>query len=196
MKRLNTINSNIPKLSEDIFRDRWNEEFHYIDFPRFRELVKHYRGGAYLDIGCFNSPMPFEIKKKFPKDEVVGLDHAKYVLDVLKKKAPEVDYVVGDCYSLPFEDEHFDYVVAGELVEHLEEPKKFVAEAMRVTKSEGYFALSTPFEETISRPPVSFEHLWAYTEQDVYNLLKPYGKVEITLNKDNVWVIMGFCKKK
>ena len=196
MIRLNLENPNTPDLAEGLFKERWKEDFHYIDYPRFLEMVKYYRGGSYLDVGCFNSPMPMILKEKFPDADVFALDHSEYVMKAMQKKVPKVKYLVGDCYKLPFGDEEIDYVVAGELIEHLEEPEKFIKEVMRVVKSGGGFFLSTPFEEGITQKAVSYEHLWGYTEQDIDNFLSPYGKATISLNKDNVWVIMGFCKKK
>ena len=195
MKRLNTENLNTAKMSNNMFKHRWQEEEHYIDFKRFQELVKYFKGGKYRDAGCFNSPMAHEIIKTFPKTESWGLDHADYVIKVLKERHPQVNYIVGDIYRMDFENKYFDYIVMGEVLEHLERPEEAVKEAIRILKSDGYLAVSVPFEEIISQPAVSDEHLWAYTEKDIKDLLSPYGEVEIITNNDNVKVILGYVKK-
>jgi ubiquinone/menaquinone biosynthesis C-methylase UbiE len=195
MRRLNKTNLNTPEMSNDMFIHRWKEEEHYIDFKRFQELVKHFKGGRYLDAGCFNSPMAHEIIKTFPNTESWGLDHAHYVIEVLKKRHPQVNYIVGDIYNMGFDNEYFDYIVMGEVLEHLERPEDAIREGMRVLKSGGYLAVSVPFEEITSQPAVSDEHLWAYTKKDIKDLLSSYGEVEIVTNNDNVKIIIGYVKK-
>jgi ubiquinone/menaquinone biosynthesis C-methylase UbiE len=179
MKRLNQINTNKPDLDIDEFHNRWGSELHYIDWARYWKMASYYKGGKFLDIGVFNSPLIIELKKKYPNSEFVGLDHCKQVMDELQLRHPEVKYIIGDAMNLPFEQE-FDYVVAGEILEHLESPVEFVKEAMRVLKPGGVFSLSTPKEEGITQGLVSQEHLWSFNEQDIKNLLEPYGRVEIS----------------
>jgi ubiquinone/menaquinone biosynthesis C-methylase UbiE len=195
MKRLNKQNVNTPEMSDDMFIHRWQKEEHYIDFKRFQDMVKYFKGGKILDVGCFNSPMPHEILKAFPKAESWAMDHAPEVIATMKERHPEVNYIEGDVYKLGFEYETFDYIVMGEVLEHLEKPADAIKEAMETIKSGGYLAISVPFEELISQPAVSDEHLWAFTQKDIYKLLSPYGDVEIVTNNDNVKVIIGYVKK-
>ena len=179
MKRLNTENINEPRLTIDIFNKRWKKELNYINWERFSTMAKHFRGGKFLDLGVFNSPLIIEIEKKFVDVEVVGLDYCEPVLRELQERHPEVRYVVGDAMHIQFKDEYFDYVVAGELIEHMEDPVAFVKEAMRVLKKGGIFSLSTPEGEGTRGDKANPDHLWSFSKQDMNNLLKPYGKVEI-----------------
>jgi SAM-dependent methyltransferase len=49
--------------------------------------------------------------------------------------------VLGLCESLPFKDKAFDYVIASHVLEHSDDPEKFLSELMRVSKA-GY--IETP----------------------------------------------------
>ncbi len=183
MKRLNKVNFNKPDLAIQEFNNKWKQELHYIDWARYQEMAKYYKGGDFLDLGVFNSPLIIDLKRRFPSSEFIGLDHCESVLRILQERHPEVRYLTGNVKTIPFKDEYFDYVVAGELIEHLEDPEAFIKEAMRVLKGGGVFSLSTPKEEGTTQGLVSKEHLWSFNKEDIEKLLKPYGKVEISTMK-------------
>ncbi len=61
--------------------------------------------------------------------------------------SPEVRFVQGDIYRLPYGDGSFDAVVASEILEHLEEPRDAVREIARVIRPGGFVVLSTPYRE-------------------------------------------------
>lgn len=193
MKRLNNQNLNTPELVNGLFKTRWYEDVHNLDDERFAMLGDKFKGGKYLDVGCFNSPYPGKITHL---GEIWALDHANEVVEKMQSFFPDVHYVCGDFFNMPFENESFDYLVAGEVIEHTEKPEDFVKEIMRVLKPGGTLALSTPYEETISQPLVSEEHLWAFTEKDLYDLLSPYGEVEFAYYKDSVRIIIAYVTKK
>lgn len=199
MKRLNQENINTSELSEKIFETRWRKQLHYADFNRFLLLSKYFKGDKFLDLGVFNSPLPIDLKTKFPESEIWAIDHAPKVIEHLKELFPEINYVVGDVMKLPFQDESFDYLVAGELIEHLEDPTAFVKESFRVLRPGGYFALSTPFEEDLSQPIITPEHLWSFEEKDLRDLLESYGTLEITVFQEvigsKIKVFIAYCQK-
>lgn len=193
MRRLNTINLNTPALSERIFRERWRSSPHWIDIPRFELLASKFTGGRYLDLGCFNSPMLYELKQRFPDSDIQGLDHAREVMRVMSLIFPEVRYGFWELPSLPYADGEIDYVVAGEVMEHMEYPYKFVEEIMRVLRVGGTLALSVPKDDYGT---MTDEHLWGFDEEDFTELLKKYGTVDVqTFNERNgqTWIV--FCTK-
>jgi ubiquinone/menaquinone biosynthesis C-methylase UbiE len=140
--------------------------------------------------------MPYEIATdRRYKAEVWALDSCAPLIEELRAHFPEVNYIIGNCLALPFEKEIMDYIVAGELLEHLEKPEDFIKEVMRVLKPGGYLALSTPYNEGPSQPLIAKEHLWSFDDNDIIELLKSYGEVEITHYKDTTNNIIAFCKK-
>jgi 2-polyprenyl-3-methyl-5-hydroxy-6-metoxy-1,4-benzoquinol methylase len=167
-----------------------------MDWTRFSALVSKFQGGKFLEVGCFNSPLPIYVKDEWKGSEVWAVDHAPNVIADLKAKFPDINYLCADINVLPFEPESFDYIVAGELIEHLEHPKTFVEKMFALLKPGGTLALSTPFEELMSQPMVSDEHLWAFTVQDVEDLLNQGGVVSTTVYRDTVPFIVGHGTKK
>lgn len=91
---------------------------------------------------------------KYRRVLVVGAGHDPYrsrflsanlytALDIVA--IPEATDVVGDALQLPFGDGTFDCVVAIEVMEHVKDPNKLVAEAHRVLAKDGTMLLSVPF---------------------------------------------------
>ena len=195
MNRLNRINLNEPNLAYKFFKERWRSQMHYVDWNRFVLMAKDFKGGKYLDVGCFNSPVPYELTRDFPNSEIYALDYCEPLIKELQERYPEVKYMVGDANKLPFEDGEFDWVVAGELLEHCENPKEIIKELIRVVNSGGTLAISVPLNETFEKP-ISEEHLWSFNAEDVVLLLMPFGEVSLNFYTDTHQTIIGKCLKK
>lgn len=97
--------------------------------------------GTLLDIGCADGTTTYQIKKKFPKLKITGLDYYKETIDFAKKTKPQIRFVHADAHKLPFGSETFDIVTAIEVLEHLEKPKKVFSEIRRVLKPGGTFII-------------------------------------------------------
>lgn len=186
MKRLNEHNINNPQL----FNDKFIRALGVTDMERFELLAKNFKGGIYVDVGCWDSAMPVVLSERYPKSSIHALDFAEKVIKFLASKFPKVEYeLIKTAYTLPFEDESVDYVVAGEIIEHLEEPSKFIQECKRILKKGGWLAVSTPHIEAEKDSKVGGEtHIWSYDEED----LKAFGFTEIIpLQEENylTWVM-------
>ncbi|MBI3306013.1 methyltransferase domain-containing protein, partial [Candidatus Nomurabacteria bacterium] len=58
---------------------------------------------------------------------------------------PEVEIKILNCNeNLPFKNDSYDLIFAGEIIEHLIDPNKFLSEIKRILKPEGLFIGSTP----------------------------------------------------
>ena len=75
--------------------------------------------------------------------EVVSTDVSRAALDVLRSRVAG-DVVAADMTALPFANGQFDAVVAGEVIEHIEDDRAALSEAARVLDAEGVLALSVP----------------------------------------------------
>lgn len=199
MKRLSDQNINTPEMADEIFRTRWDSKEHTVDWNRFAALAKHFKGGRYLDLGCFNSPMPGHLSEQFPDADIFAIDHAPEVIKKMQEMYPKVHYICADFLSykwLPEDMGYFDYIVAGEVIEHLEDPQQFIDGVYKLLKPGGIFALSTPFEERISQPAVSHEHIWAFTLEDIKQLLSKFRDFNVEINQDTVKLFLAYGTKK
>jgi 2-polyprenyl-3-methyl-5-hydroxy-6-metoxy-1,4-benzoquinol methylase len=163
MLRINKENINSP----EFFNKKFNGELAYCDMERLNLLAKYYKGGVYVDIGCMDSPMPSILAEKH--DEIYALDFADGIISKLKVKYPKVKYqVIQNELDLPFKKNSIDYIVAGEFIEHLEDPKAFLDKAFSLLKKGGYLAISTPFEEMVSQGSIGGkQHLWSFNRDDI-----------------------------
>lgn len=174
------------------------------DLRRWKKLLKYYKGGRLIDMGCLDSQVPLIAAERFPHAEMWGIDQAELAINKMREKYPWVYYEVRDVYETNFPKNYFSYVVGGELIEHLEEPKHFIEEAMRILRPGGTLAISTPLNEAIEPGAVDGErHLWSYTQDDLIDMLKPYGYVKIKTMGSTFFptyqyhfpTILAYCKK-
>ena len=203
MERLTEHNTNTAAEYNRIFHDRKKAGIHWNDARRWKRLLKFYRGGTLLDIGTLDSFVPIYAKAKHPESEIVAVDIADEAVQAMAHQYPDIDYRVEDLYHLSFPDGHFSYVVLGEVLEHLEQPKDAIAEAARVT-GKGYLAISTPLSEHRERGAVDGDHhLWSFAMQDIITMLKSYGRVSTALlgsryfpSYKYAWpTIIAYCKR-
>ncbi len=137
-----------------------------------------YATGDVLDVGFAANPNPF-------LKQAVGLDIClPKELPANYREAVACNLNVSD---LPFADGRFDAVIAGDIIEHLENPSHFLRESHRVLKTGGTLVVSTPqandwwvtlhniFFRKWIRDPDQGEHLQNWTFLDMTRLLKKNG---------------------
>src|SRR6058998_1328936 len=111
--------------------------------PERVELFRRYVGGPgrhVLDLGCRDGALT---QAYAGENEIVGVDADREALAEAEKLGIETRWADLDD-ALPFENGSFDVVVAGELLEHLRDPRRLVDEARRVLRPGGTFVASVP----------------------------------------------------
>jgi SAM-dependent methyltransferase len=131
---------------EDVYR-RHHTELRWRDFvfcePERAALFRAWVGGPgrdVLDLGCRDGALT---RRYTEGNTVVGVDVDRDALACAAKRGIETVWANLD-EPLPFPDETFDVVVAGELLEHLRFPEQAVAEARRVLRPGGTLVGSVP----------------------------------------------------
>lgn len=120
-------------------RDRFSE-------ARYHQMANKCRGSSLeiLDVGVGSGIGGSVLKKHFPESKVYGIDiveeRTRGCLDFYE----EVRYE--SATSTSFHDNFFDFVVAGEIIEHLPvgEVNNFLCEMFRILKIGGIFVITTP----------------------------------------------------
>ncbi|AJT41875.1 demethylmenaquinone methyltransferase [Psychromicrobium lacuslunae] len=74
--------------------------------------------------------------------DVVALDFSLGMLKVGKRRRPDIDFIAGDATALPFADNTFDATTISFGLRNVNEPKKAIAEMLRVTKPGGKLVIA------------------------------------------------------
>jgi SAM-dependent methyltransferase len=136
-------------------------------------------GGRVLDAGCGRSLFT-EIRPDWPFTIVAG-DVDYDLLASRQAEFREVRWLVADAYPLAFRDGSFDALFAGELIEHLPDPRPGLAEFRRVLRPRGTLILTTPNRLRLanladgSERPYSPDHLSELSYDEVRALLDEHG---------------------
>lgn len=106
-------------------------------------LIKH-NIKRFLDTGCGDIFLSKNILENCDIEEYHGIDISDSgVLEAQQMRIKAIKLNVDQEY-LPYKDNYFDFIFAGELIEHLFDPDHLLLEVYRVLKEEGYFMLTTP----------------------------------------------------
>jgi len=107
-------------------------------------IKKHHPTGirAMLDIGTADGLMLSCIKKEFPESHCIGLEYSEDLIAVNDDKMIEI--IRGDALDLPFNNDHFEVVVAAAVIEHVPNPQQMLKETYRVLSEGGIFILTAP----------------------------------------------------
>ncbi len=161
-----------------------------------------------LEIGCACGATLLEIKNRYKYSELYGIE--------LDENCAELCATFADVRSmniengLDFPDSYFDYVIAADVIEHLEHPWTVVANLKRHIKQSGKLLISVPNVMHFSVLRDAIHGLWTYTDSGLLDrthlrfftlieldkMLKnaTYSKCEYTANvipmnsEDEKWV--------
>jgi len=160
----------------------------YVDRIEKWLIFSMFRGreGKALDLGCGTGNYTAELYKR--GFNVVGVDASEKMLEIARKKFPQIRFIHGDAYRLPFPDESFDIVLSVTMFEFIHRPEKVVNEIYRVLKPEGEVIIGTMnghslwfifkrlksiFTET------AYRYARFYTPKELETLLKASGFAEV-----------------
>jgi 2-polyprenyl-3-methyl-5-hydroxy-6-metoxy-1,4-benzoquinol methylase len=111
--------------------------------PERVALFRRYVGGPgrrVLDLGCRDGALT---QAYLEGNDVVGVDADREALAAAAGLGIETRWTDLD-QQLELDEESFDVVVAGELLEHLRDPQRLVAEIRRLLRPGGTFVASVP----------------------------------------------------
>jgi len=115
--------------------------------PRLKEVAKifdKFDGARLLDIGCGDGTFTLLLRNSMGAGEAFGVEIAREAVAAARKKGIKAYQIDIDRDDLPFDDEYFDVVYCGEIIEHVFDPDHLLEETHRVLRPEGNCVISTP----------------------------------------------------
>ena len=106
-------------------------------------LEPYLRAGlSLLDVGCGPGTITAEFAERLAPGRVVGVDAAPEVIARASAEfeRPNLQFITGDAYSLPFDDDTFDIVHSHQTLQHVARPVEMLREMRRVAKPGGIVA--------------------------------------------------------
>lgn len=170
-----------PQYYEHIWSEEENTRPFY-DAVRMRALASKIRcGDTVIDIGAGVYGTVQYVVEHMKNLEIfpVCYDQSYTARDIVVKKFPDILYFLGSLPDTYLPQNSFDVVVAGEIIEHMEEPERLARELARICRVGGWVSLSTVntlSENAIKHGPYP-EHLWSFEDKDLKDMFSPYGNV-------------------
>ncbi|MEM1344069.1 MAG: bifunctional 2-polyprenyl-6-hydroxyphenol methylase/3-demethylubiquinol 3-O-methyltransferase UbiG [Pseudomonadota bacterium] len=140
-------------------KTRWVRTLHNMVPGRLkhfdRVMAEHggWHGKAVLDLGCAGGFMAEALDER--GGVVTGIDPAEKAVEAAQAHAViagrEIRYDVGVGEKLPYEDAAFDAVVCVDVLEHVSDLDRVMAETARVLKPGGVFCFDTINRNALSR---------------------------------------------
>lgn len=142
---VNVDTSNYKKhMSDNPLQRALIDRFH----KKITGIVKDLRPESLLDAGCGEGFVAEIFLSEMQHLDLAGFDVLPDSVKLAQTRNPRATFDVGSIYEIDADDSSFDLVVAFEVMEHLHEPDKALAEMARVASE--YVVLSVPHEPFFS----------------------------------------------
>jgi ubiquinone/menaquinone biosynthesis C-methylase UbiE len=106
---------------------------------RMFDLLDVRSGATLLDVGCGAGNDVQDLAKLVgPSGRIVGIDSSATMIQQARTRTAEahlpVEFLQGDAYRLPFEENTFDGCQSSRVLKHLDEPDRVLGEMLRVAR--------------------------------------------------------------
>jgi len=167
------------KKIKPIFTKAWGKKISSIDkmMKKLKLMSTLVKGRDILDVGFATNPNPF-------LKDAIGVDIQKVPKPENYKKIYRLNL---NKDKLPFKNNSFDTIIAGDVIEHLENPYLLLKECNRVLRHNGKLIITTPnpvyfwvviksiFCKMPKKESLQEVHLYNWTIFEMVNLLKHAG---------------------
>ncbi|MGZ6334095.1 MAG: class I SAM-dependent methyltransferase, partial [Bdellovibrionota bacterium] len=106
---------------------------------RLSRWKKH---GRLLDVGCYNGFLALGVRDH-SKWEAEGLEISDELSGFIREKL-KVPCHNGTLESLGLPSDHYDFILCHDLIEHINQPERFLSELARILKPGGRIQIITP----------------------------------------------------
>ncbi|MBN1263261.1 MAG: class I SAM-dependent methyltransferase [Candidatus Pacebacteria bacterium] len=156
-----------------------------------------------LEVGCGEGYLLEVMRKNYPQGRYWGIDLSGKMVSLAQRKNPQAKIIKANAEQLPFKNNRFDLVLLCEVLEHLENPVRAIAEASRVTKQNCLFSiplepwwrilnlLRLKYVSGLGNTPGHINH---WTPKQFISQIKPYFK-NIELQFCFPWIMVKTSRK-
>ena len=100
------------------------------------------KSGTILDVACGKGETVHYLSKYYELQKITGINLSEKQLATCRQKMPGVNFYQMDAATLEFEDNSYDNIICLEAVFHFHTREKFLREAHRVLRPQGYLLLT------------------------------------------------------
>ncbi len=105
------------------------------------DRVAAYAPTRILEVGCGQGWVAEEILRRLTDATYTGVDIREDAVAFARDLVPTATFLVGDAQNLDFDDGEFDLIVCAEVLEHVSDPAKALAEMKRVSTGTGVYSV-------------------------------------------------------
>jgi len=140
---------------KDIYRNKYSNKYN-MDLeknPRIKIMVKlinelKLKNKNILDIGCYDGTLLSQIKN----NNLFGIEASDWAVQKCQQKNINCQkFYWNDHDKIPFQDNFFDVIIAGEIIEHIFDTDFFLEEIKRILKPNSPLFVSTPNIASLGR---------------------------------------------
>lgn len=190
---------NLLKINCEKFKTKWGFDPEYYLYSRMEliDLIQEEKEATLniLDIGCACGAGLACIKGKYPHANIYGVEIVSKVASIAKSVT---DVICGDIEQMefPWPENFFDYIIMGDVLEHLHEPSIVLKKLYQHVKQNGHIIVSIPNMKHYSvMLPLIIRDEFTYSDAGILDTthLKMYTEVEIRKLLSNAkYQIEGF----
>ena len=148
-------------------------------------MVRELKPQSLIDIGCGQGDFLQRLHHDFPNIELAGIELSQTGVTITKNKVPIADIIQ---FNLLSDSEVFGHVVKSdvgtciEVIEHLDNPQKFLLNAKKFINQDGYLIVSVP-----SGPRTAYDkhigHRRHFTQASLGELLTDSGYTVVGIRR-------------
>lgn len=173
------------------------------------KFAKDFCKGRTLDIAC-GVGYGSELLLQNPQiSEFIGIDIDKDSIEYATEhySSTKTKYYVDDCLNPYLHKKYgtFDTIVSFETIEHFRGDELFINNLYNLLKKDGTLIISTPFGRGKNEPCTCQWHVYQYTEEEFWDVLKPFSEItmynqrsqiiEIPREDFKYYLMVAVCKK-
>ena len=144
---LSSMGANITEYSQALSIEKESAEFDWAS-EKIKLLITFLKSlpncNRVADIGCRTGGQAAYYRDQADIHEMHGFEISSAPLLEAEKKGIVGHEWISGISTCPVEDNYFDAIIAGDLIEHLLDTDVFLEELVRVVKPEGYLLITTP----------------------------------------------------